>query len=72
MLMFLALKFAERGLPSGQASRRLLAVGTLAGAGMLIFLAPGFIVLGALYGFLTALAFVTPLNLLKANPTRTC
>lgn len=66
LLMYLALKFAERGLLACQASVLLLAVGTLAGAGMLVFFTPYFMALGALYGFLTALAFVAALNLLNA------
>lgn len=64
-LMYLALKLAERGLTLALASLPLAAAGTLGGAGMLAFSTPYFMALGALYGLLTAAAFVAALSVLK-------
>lgn len=71
LLMYLTIKLAHRGLTENEASLLLLVGGTVAGAAaMLFFFTPQLIAIGALYGFVTAAAFIAALRILKGYPAR--
>ena len=70
LLMYFTIKLAGRGVNALEAFLLLLAGGTVAGAATLVFFPPNMIAIGALYGFVTAVAFIAALRVLKVYPAR--
>src|SRR5687767_7954516 len=71
ILMGATFVFADRNLSLSQAAYLTVAIGTLLGAGMMGLIAPTLTAAGAIFGGLTALAFVSLLKLIGAYPGRT-
>ncbi len=70
LLMYLSFEFADRRVKLPVQCLLLLALGSLAGAAILAFIAPSFVALGALFGFATAVAFVGTMSGLGSFPSR--
>ena len=70
LLMYLSFQLAERRAKLPVLCLLLLALGLLAGAAIMAFIAPSLVALGALFGFATAVAFVATMSGLGAFPTR--
>jgi hypothetical protein len=68
MLMAATFALADRGLRQRQTAISLIAAGTVIGAAMLVLSSSYFMLLGAMFGGLTAAAFVGVLWLLRAYP----
>jgi hypothetical protein len=69
LLMHLTVQLADHGASSSVASVLLVVVGTLAGVTMLTLVFSNFSPLGALYGFVTAVAFIAALRVFKVLGT---
>jgi len=68
LLMAATFALASRGHSQSQAAIVLLLLGALAGAAMLALFSPYFILLGAVFGALTAAAFVCIIWMFRAYP----
>lgn len=70
LLMLLTIILADRGMKASESSVPVVVAGTVAGASVLAFFSLQFMALGALYGFLTGVAFVSTLALSNGFPSR--
>lgn len=70
LLMYLSFQLAERRVKLPVLCLLLLALGLLAGAAIMAFIAPSLVTFGALLGFATAVAFVATMSGLRAFPSR--
>jgi hypothetical protein len=66
--MAVTFALASRGVPRHQAAILLIAIGTLMGAAMLALFSSYFMLIGAMFGGITAASFVGALWLLQAYP----
>ena len=70
LLMYLTFELADRGVKFPVLCPLLLALGTLAGAAILMFITPSLVALGAVFGFAEAVAFVATMIGLGSFPSR--